>query len=156
MPVIVALGACAVTAALMHARAEIALARQQDKLAEAKALLATEQRVTEERIRATEEATRRRALDEFLGDVRIEERQYLKEERSAVSKRTALVVCERVCFRNIPLTGWVERELPASAALRQPVLVLTRTVNGEHSLQATVSRERREEPKLLEAVTCRR
>jgi hypothetical protein len=70
----------------------------------------------EERVRSCEESARRRALDEFMGDIRVEERQFLQEGKS-LSGRKSLVVQERVCFRNIPLTGWIEHEFPAGAAV---------------------------------------
>lgn len=117
MPALIAAGAALVTGALMQARMEVSVSRQRETLAEARALLATQHRAMEERIRATEEAARRKALDEFLGDVRLEQRQYVRETQSLLSTRKSLVLQERVCFRNIPLTDWVERELRGATAL---------------------------------------
>jgi hypothetical protein len=117
MPVLIAGAASLATVVLMQARAEVAVARQRETLAEARALLSTQHRAMEERIRATEEAARREALDEFMGDIQVEEREYLRETASLFSKRTALIVQQRVCFRNIPLTDWVEQELPGATRL---------------------------------------
>jgi hypothetical protein len=117
MPLLIAGGASLVTAVLMQARSEVAVSRHRETLAEARAFLTTQHRAMEERVRATEETARRRALDEFMGDIRVEERQFFRENGSLVSRRKALVVQERVCFRNIPLTTWVERELPGTAEL---------------------------------------
>jgi hypothetical protein len=121
MPALVAAGAALVTAALMQAKAEVALSRQRETLAEARAVLATQHRAIEERVRATGEEARRKALDEFIGDIRVEERQYLRESSSLVSKKKALVVQERVCFRNIPLTGWIEREYAGATQALEPL-----------------------------------
>lgn len=116
MPLLIAGGAALVTAALMQARTEVAVARQRETVAEARALLATQHRAMAERIRAAEETARREALDEFMGHIRVEERQFVREEGPLFSRRKALVVQERVCFRNIPLTGWIQSELPGELA----------------------------------------
>jgi hypothetical protein len=68
----------------------------------------------EERVRASQEEARRRALNEFLADVRVDERRFLIESRGT------MLLQERVSFRNIPLTPWVDRELPASTPLPMP------------------------------------
>lgn len=120
MPALIAAGAALVTAALMQAKAEVALSKQRETLAEARAILATQHHAMEERVRATSEEARRKALDEFMGDIRVEERQYFRESGSLVSKRKSLVVQERVCFRNIPLTGWIEREYRGAAQALEP------------------------------------
>jgi hypothetical protein len=114
MPFVVAAGAALLTAILMNARTDAALACQRASLAEVRALLATQHRAMEERVRAAEEEARRRALNEFLADVRVDERRFLLEERGT------LLLQERVSFRNIPLTPWVDRELPSSTPLPNP------------------------------------
>jgi flagellar biosynthesis regulator FlaF len=106
MPLAVAAGASIVTGFLMRARAEVDSARQRQLLAEARTLLGAAQRILEDRVEAAEASARRKALDEFLADVRIEERRYPRERRPSV------IVLERVCFRNIPLTPWFEHEIP--------------------------------------------
>jgi hypothetical protein len=114
LPLLVAAGAAMVTAAVMRSRAEVALAGQRQEVAEARALLLTQHRAMEERVRACEQEARAQALDQFLADVHIEERHYV---RPSGSGETRLVVQERVCFRNIPLSNWSERDLPGSAML---------------------------------------
>jgi len=117
MPVLIAGGAALVTAVLMQARTEVAVSRHRETIAEARALLATQHRAMAERLRAAEEAARRQALDELMEDIRVEERQFVRENES---RRKSLVVQERVCFRNIPLTGWVERELAGTTGFVGP------------------------------------
>jgi hypothetical protein len=112
LPLLTAAGASIVTGFMMHARAEVASARLRQGLAEARTLLAAAQRILEDRVEAAESAARRNALDEFLADVKIEERRYPRERRPTV------IVRERVCFRNIPLTPWFEHETPASQSLQ--------------------------------------
>ena len=65
----------------------------------------------EERIRATEESVKRAALDEFLKDFRVEERSYVRETKSLDSSKRSMVMQERLFFRNIPLSNWVEHEM---------------------------------------------
>ncbi len=101
MQVLVAVGSALLAAILTRAHMAVHLARQQQALAEARALLGTQHRAMEERIKATEEAARRQALDDFLADVRVEERQV-----------QPLVIAERVCFRSVPLTPWIAHGLP--------------------------------------------
>jgi hypothetical protein len=51
-------------------------------------------------------------MDDFLADIRIEERHYTREHRMLFITRKCIVMQERIFFRNIPLSSWVERELP--------------------------------------------
>ena len=54
---------------------------------------------------------RREALDEFLGDVHVEQRHYVRDNRLLFQNRKALVLEERMFFRNIPLSNWIEHEI---------------------------------------------
>lgn len=110
LPFVIAAGSGLLAAFIMQARTEVALARQREGLAETRALLATQQQAMEDKVKAAEEATRRKALDEFMADIRIEERHYLRESKSLFVNQRFLVLQERVYFRNIPLTEWVEHE----------------------------------------------
>lgn len=112
LPFVVAAGSGLLAAIVMQARMEVALAQQRDGLAEARTLLATAHRTLEDRVRAAEEAARRKALDEFMSEIRIEERHYVRESKSLFLNQRFLVLQERVFFRNIPLTDWVERVFP--------------------------------------------
>ena len=64
----------------------------------------------EERVLAAAETARREALDEFRREIRVEERSFLRESKSMFSARRLMVLQERLCFRDIPLSNWVERE----------------------------------------------
>jgi hypothetical protein len=110
LPFVVAAGSGLLVAFLMQARMQVALSRQREVLAETRTLVVTQHRVMEDRIRAAEEAARRKALDDFMADIRIEERHYIRESRSLLMNQRSLVVQERIYFRNIPLSDWTERE----------------------------------------------
>jgi len=100
LPLSVALGASLITAVLVHARAEVEKARQHEALVQTQALVLKQRQTMEERLDAVWETARREAFDEFLGDVRV-------EERPIVLDRRATGMIQRVCFREIPLTPWI-------------------------------------------------
>jgi hypothetical protein len=111
LPVFVAGGSALLSYYIMQARMEVALAKERETLAEARALLSSHKTTLEERVKATEEACKRQAMDEFMRDIRVEERSYVKESKSLNAARKTMVMQERVFFRNIPLSNWIEREM---------------------------------------------
>mgnify|MGYP003341498762 CR=1 FL=1 len=111
LPLFVAGGSALLAYYVMQARMEVALARERESLAEVRATLQSAKVTMEERIKATEEATRRAALDELMQDIRVEERSYVRETKSQDSARKIMVMQERIFFRNIPLSNWIEREM---------------------------------------------
>jgi hypothetical protein len=111
LPVFVAGGSALLSFYIMQARMEVALAKERESLAEARATITSQKITMEERIKATEEATKRRAMDEFMQDFRVEERSYGRETKSLSSSRKTMVMQERLFFRNIPLSNWIEREM---------------------------------------------
>jgi hypothetical protein len=111
LPVFVAAGSALLSFYIMQARLEVAVARERASLAEAQSVIRCQEKLVEERVRATEESTMRRALEQFLGEFRVEERHYIRENRSLFSSRRSMVLQERLFFRNIPLSEWVEHEM---------------------------------------------
>jgi hypothetical protein len=47
-----------------------------------------------------------------LADLRVEERHYTREQKALFLSKKSLVLQERIFFRNIPLSSWVEHEMP--------------------------------------------
>jgi len=111
LPVFVAAGSALLSYSIMHARMEVAVARERASLAEAHASINTYRITMEERVRAAEEETRRKALNEFMQEFRVEERHYVRENKSPHARRKTMVLQERLYFRNIPLSNWVEHEM---------------------------------------------
>lgn len=97
---------------VMHSHMELRLAKQREELASLQASLAAKQQTLEESLRNAEAAVRSRAMDEFLADIRVEERHHTREHRILFMTRKMLVRQERIFFRNIPLSNWVEQEIP--------------------------------------------
>ncbi len=112
LPVLVAAGTAILVYFLMEARAEVSIAKERENLAAAKALLAAHETGLEDKIKAAEETAHRKAFDQFLMDFRVEERHYMRESKSHFLNRKSMIMQERLYFRNIPLSNWVEHEMP--------------------------------------------
>src|SRR5271155_209155 len=111
LPVFVAGGSALLSYYIMQARMEVALAKERESLAEARATITSQKVTMEERIKATEEATKRLAMDEFMADFRVDERSYARESKSLTASRKTMIMQERLFFRNIPLSNWIEHEM---------------------------------------------
>jgi outer membrane murein-binding lipoprotein Lpp len=97
---------------VMQSRMEVLLARQREELAAARAALGAEKDALEASLKAAGETARRIAMDEFMADIRVEERHYVREQKILFVTRKSMVRQERIFFRNIPLSSWVEQEMP--------------------------------------------
>lgn len=111
LPVFVAGGSALLSFYIMQAKMEVALAKERESLAEARATISSQKVTMEERIKATEETSKRLALDEFMQDFRVEERSYVRESKSLTASKRSMVMQERLFFRNIPLSNWIEHEM---------------------------------------------
>jgi hypothetical protein len=100
-----------ITYLLTALRNERAAAEQRRALADAVSILEAEKANFEQAAKGIEENARRKALDEFLADLRVEERRYVREHRVLFAHRKSLVLQERIFFRNVPISNWVEHEV---------------------------------------------
>jgi hypothetical protein len=105
------LGLGAIAWYLGRVQMEARWARRREAEAERNARLQLEQKVTAERMRAAEEAARRKAMDQFLSEIRTEERAYLRQREVGASLTRSVVVEERLYFRNVPVSNWTQQEL---------------------------------------------
>jgi hypothetical protein len=100
---------------IMQSRMEVALAQQRERLAESRGALDAERSALDAALptalRAAEETAKRKALDNFLGELRVEQRHYTREDKALAQSRKSLVMQERMYFRNIPLSDWIEHEI---------------------------------------------
>ena len=112
LPVLVAAGSAMLSFFIMQARMEVAVAKERESLAAAKAQIQAHEQGLDDKIRAAEESAQRKAFDQFLMDFRVEERHYMRETKSHFLSRKSMVMQERLYFRNIPLSNWVEHEMP--------------------------------------------
>jgi hypothetical protein len=134
LPVLVAGGSALLAFYIMQARLEVAVAKEREAVSEARILLESHKKAMEESLRAVEEHTKRKALDEFLADVRTEERHYVRENKMLFMNRKSLVLQERIFFRNIPLSNWVEHEMIVEEGADVDQLAKTLSIFGSDML----------------------
>jgi hypothetical protein len=107
----VAVGSGLLAFYIMQSRMEVALAHERETMAQARGTLEAEKNSLEQALRGAKDSARREALDEFLADVHVEQRHYVKDNKLLFQNRKALVLQERIFFRNIPLSNWIEHEI---------------------------------------------
>lgn len=134
LPVLVAAGSAILSYYLMQARMEVALAKEREALATAHAQLKAQEDGLHDKVRAAEESAQRKAFDQFLTDFRVEERHYIRESRSHLLNRKSMVLQERLYFRNIPLSNWVEHEMPITDVADAQALAENTSVFSARSL----------------------
>jgi hypothetical protein len=100
---------------VMQSRMEVALANQRESLSEKRGALDAEKAAIkasfQSAVRAAEETARRQAFDSFLGEITVEQRHYTREDRRLGQNRRSLILQERMFFRNLPLSNWIEHEI---------------------------------------------
>lgn len=112
LPVLVAAGSAILSFYIMHSRMEVAISKERETIAEANAKIRSLEAGFPDKIRLAEETAQRKAFDQFLMDFRVEERRYLRESKSHFANKRSVIMQERLYFRNIPLSNWVEHEMP--------------------------------------------
>jgi len=146
LPVLVAAGSALLAFYIMQARLDVAVAKEREAVSEARVLLESHKKAMEDSIKATEEQARRKALDEFLADIRTEERHYVRENKMLFMHRKSLVLQERIFFRNIPLSNWVEHEMVVDEGADIDKLAKTLSVFGSDMLPAVLPAPRSNGP----------
>ena len=113
-------GIAAVASALlawftMQSRMEVKLADQRAQVAQERGALEADRANLETSlataVRAAEESAKRQSFENFLGDITVEQRHYTRENRLLLHSRKSLILQERIYFRNIPLSDWIEHEI---------------------------------------------
>jgi ABC-type uncharacterized transport system fused permease/ATPase subunit len=112
LPVLIALGSALIAVYIMQQRMEVQLARERQSLSEARASIEAQKSTLDELNELRQETARRKALDDFLADIKTEERHFVREQKMLFANRKSLVLQERLYFRNIPISNWVEHEVP--------------------------------------------
>ena len=83
LPVFIAGGSSLLAYYIMQSRMDVAIAKERETLAEARAEARTWKNTLEQRVKAAEEETRRKALDDFMHEFRVDERHYFREHHAA-------------------------------------------------------------------------
>ena len=133
----------------MQSRMEVKLAEERERIAAVKGAIEAEREAMETQLqtamRAAQERAHREALDSFLGEMKVEQRHYTRENRRLAHPRKSLVLQERMYFRNIPLSDWIEHEITVDddadlERLIQDMTVFERPVvsiaNGQRPMKA--------------------
>jgi hypothetical protein len=111
LPGFVAVAAGLLAWFVMQSRMDVALAERRAEIAEIRGEVDAEKAAMQSAVRAAEEIAKRQALDNFLGELRVDQRHYTRENRLLLHNRKSLVLQERMYFRNIPLSDWIEHEI---------------------------------------------
>jgi len=111
LPLFVAAGSALLCYFIMQSKMDVALSKEREALTEAHAKLRAQQTHLEEKVKAAQEEVKRQALEEFLQEFRTEERSYMREAKNGQAMRKSMVLQERLYFRNIPLSNWIETEM---------------------------------------------
>lgn len=111
MPGFLAVGSGLLAWFVMQSRMDVAIAREREVLAESRGALEAQKRAMEVSVRGAEEAAKRQAMEEFLSDIHIEQRHFIRQHRSFFLNRRSLVLEERIFFRNLPLSNWISHEI---------------------------------------------
>lgn len=130
LPVLIAAGSAILSFLIMQARLEVAVARERAALAEANAVIRSQQHVLEASVQSAEQTCYRKAFDKFLTEFRVEERHYMRESKTPQVIRKSLILQERLYFRDIPLSNWVEHELTLEE--NSDLATLARSVSAFH------------------------
>jgi hypothetical protein len=96
LPGLVAVGSAALVWMLMQARMQLLATNYKAAIAE------VEKAAAESRPR----------LENLLAELRLERRQFLRKTSGVRGSETTILTLERLYFRQIPLTGWMQEEIP--------------------------------------------
>ncbi len=111
LPVFIAAGSALLSFYIMQARMEVALARERESTAEVRAAHELARRTYGAEGQSSRRGRQAHSVDSFLADFRVEERHYMRESKSLFMNKKSMVLQERLYFRTIPLSNWVEHEL---------------------------------------------
>ena len=127
VPGLTATGAALLIVFMMRCRMDEAIARERGALVELQSALIVQRRRLEGAINDARAEAKRAAFDEFLNDFRVEQRQYVRNSKLFFMTRQTLVLRERILFRNLPLSNWVEHSvtLDESVGTAYPSRALT-------------------------------
>ena len=113
-PALVAAGSAAVVYLLMCARVEVLRSRYEAALAELKNAACARTSALESAADAAFQRGREAGMREFMAGMQVQERRYVRKQRRLTGPdEERLVIEERICLGNIPLTNWHGQEIAA-------------------------------------------
>ncbi len=133
------MGSALMAVYIMQQRMEVQLARERQSLSEARATIEAQRATLDELHQLRGEKVRREALDDFLADLRTEQRHFVREQKLLFATRKSLVMQERIFFRNIPLCNWVEHEVTIEDGADVDSVIKTLTVFAPELIGAALN-----------------
>jgi len=118
LPMVVASGSAMICYVLMNARMEVAVSREKVRRAETEARLKILEETLPQRLQLAADSAEHRALDQLMAGFRVEERRFLRDDPA---RRRAVILQERLFFRNLPLSSWIEHEMPVFEGAMTPI-----------------------------------
>lgn len=113
-PALVAAGSAAVVYLLMCARVEVLRSRYEAAVADLKSAAGARTTALESAAEAAFQRGREAGMREFIAGMQVQERRYIRKQRRLTGPdEERLVVEERICLGNIPLTNWHGQEIAA-------------------------------------------
>jgi hypothetical protein len=141
---------------IMQSRMDVALAQQRERLAETRGALDAERKALESSLdtalHAAEAIAKREALENFLGELRVEQRHYTRENRLLTHNRKSLVLQERMFFRGIPLSDWIEHEIAVEEGADVGRLVQDMTIFDKSVVSIAEGQRLNEAPRTMKAL----
>ena len=132
-----------------QSHADVQLAKQREDLAAARATIEAQKENLAGALKNAEESARRQAFDEFMAEIRVEERHYVREHKALFLTRKSVVRQERIFFRNLPLSNWVEHEMPYEEGADIEQLAKTMAVFIPEGLLEAADAKQSKTPRLL-------
>jgi hypothetical protein len=96
---------------MMRCTMEEAVAKERGALVELRAALKVQKKRLERAISDARAQAKREAFDEYFDDLKVEQQYYVRKSSLFFMSRKTLVLRERIMFRNLPLTKWVEQPM---------------------------------------------
>jgi len=96
---------------MMRCSIDEAVARERGALVELRSALAVQRKRLRRAISDAKAEAKREAFDEFFGDFKVEQQYYVRKTNLFFLSRKTLVLRERIMFRNLPLSKWVEHPM---------------------------------------------
>ena len=116
LPICIALGSALLAVYIMQQRLELQMARERQSLSEARALIEAQKEHLDELNKLRDESARRKSFDDFRGHLKIEQRHEIQESDLPFQSQNVLILQERISFGEIPISNWVQHELPVESS----------------------------------------
>ena len=122
VPLLTAAGSALLVCYMMRCRIDEAVARERGALAELQSALVVQRETLESAIFDAKAEAKRAAFDDFLNDFRVEQRHYVRKSRLFFMSKQTLVLRERILFRNLPLSNWIEQTVTLDETVGAPYI----------------------------------